>query len=550
MKYPSYIQQQTKLFSPYDGVDFHSSRATLPIDPYFLGVWLGDGTKHIRGKNSVVAITKDDIEIKECCEREAERWGLHTKTYYRYENNRDGSTRIVGDKGKKNPLLSTLRAIPELPDGIPLQYLTASREDRKALLAGLIDTDGHVSGGCADIIQKRKGLADGIAFLSRSLGFHVYESLKYVKGYTDPYFRCSISGNLSSLPMRIARKQAQPRKSKKNHNRRGFTVEPLGVGAYYGFTLDGEDGRFLLGDLTVTHNTTFSKKLHLLFYGRGVKLFGVKNNQSDWTTTVSNYPLALFDNVDAPTPWWLPAALAVSITPMDATKRSLYSNNTPYTARMDAMVGLSSHDGSFLKEDIIDRGILIQCRRIEEDERLEEQPMLDAILRDREELLGGLMADVIHVLRTPRPEAAKGSAIRIVDFNAIGGWIARGIGKEQEFHSAIGTLSIHQKAKVLEEDITLVMALEDMQRVSPLATEWATHTQIWTELISLADDNGEALRSQYKNGHLFGRKLLAIATQLRDSIGLQMQDDPARGWKVFKVSGYNSGKKKGSRSAE
>lgn len=281
--------------------------------------------------------------------------------------------------------------------------------------------------------------------------------------------------------------------------------------------------------------TTFSKKLHLLFYGNGVKLFEVTRSQPDWTTTTSNYPLALFDNVDAPSPWWLPAACALAITPTDATKRSLYSNNTPYTARMDAMVGLSSHDAAFLKDDVIDRALLIQSRRIEDVERLEEQPMFDAILRDREELLGGLLADVIHVLRTPRPGPLRGSAIRIVDFNAIGTWIARGIGKEQEFKSAIGTLSIHQKAKVLEEDITLVMALEDMQRVSHLAEEWVTHTQIWTELISLAEDNGDALKSQYKNSHVFGRKLLAIATQLRDSIGLEMQDDPARGWKVFKL---------------
>lgn len=34
-----------------------------------------------------------------------------------------------------------------------------------------------------------------------------------------------------------------------------ITVEPYGEGEYYGFTLDG-NGRFLLGDYTVTHNTT------------------------------------------------------------------------------------------------------------------------------------------------------------------------------------------------------------------------------------------------------------------------------------------------------
>lgn len=39
-----------------------------------------------------------------------------------------------------------------------------------------------------------------------------------------------------------------------------FTVEDAGVGDYYGFQLDG-DGRFLLGDYTVTHNTEIAAAL-------------------------------------------------------------------------------------------------------------------------------------------------------------------------------------------------------------------------------------------------------------------------------------------------
>lgn len=41
---------------------------------------------------------------------------------------------------------------------------------------------------------------------------------------------------------------------------RSFRVEACGVGRYVGFSLDG-DGRFLLGDFTVTHNTELSNSL-------------------------------------------------------------------------------------------------------------------------------------------------------------------------------------------------------------------------------------------------------------------------------------------------
>ena len=52
----------------------------------------------------------------------------------------------------------------------------------------------------------------------------------------------------------LPRKQARPRKQVKNHLCTGFNINYLDKGDYYGFTLDG-NGRFLLGDFTITHNT-------------------------------------------------------------------------------------------------------------------------------------------------------------------------------------------------------------------------------------------------------------------------------------------------------
>lgn len=280
--------------------------------------------------------------------------------------------------------------------------------------------------------------------------------------------------------------------------------------------------------------TTLSKKLNLLQYGRGVKLFQVKD-QDSWDTTASNYPLALYDNVDSPTPWWLPPKLAISISPTDSAKRALWSNNTPYIRRCDAMVGVSSHDASFLKEDVIDRMILLQFSRIADSDRLEETPMLDLVATNRERFLAGLMAEIIMVLRTPKPAEIHGSVIRIVDFAAIGTWIARALGKEKEFAAALGDLSTHQVAKMLEEDMIVVTALEDIKNLSGLSDQWITHNQIWTEAITLSDDGGDTLRHQYKNAQVFGRKLLAIYTQLRDAVGLQMKQDPDRGWSVYRI---------------
>lgn len=230
------------------GVDFAPQSKPLPIDPYFLGVWYGDGTKLLNG----VQVTKPDPEIRDLMEATANEWGLHVTVdtskercpAYRLSNGNQG--------GKPNPLLTVLRSVVGDGKTFPHEYLTASEENRRAFLAGLLDTDGYLHNNSIEIVQRRKGYADGIMFLARSLGYRAILSEKVVNATT--YWRVSLSGEFSTLPMRIARKKAPLRKINKAPTRTGFSCKPLGEGEYAGFMVDG-DGRFLLGDFTITHNS-------------------------------------------------------------------------------------------------------------------------------------------------------------------------------------------------------------------------------------------------------------------------------------------------------
>jgi superfamily II DNA or RNA helicase len=237
-----------KQFTPPDGIDFAPAEP-LPLDPYFLGVWYGDGTHALHG----VAVSKPDPEIEALMADFAERFGLRLRT--------DGTScpthHLSGERGRSNPLLTLLRRVVGDQSALPHAYLTASREDRAAFLAGLLDTDGYMHHGCYEIAQLRRPWADGIAFLARSLGLRALITPKVVNETT--YWRVSISGDCSGLPLRIQRKQAPPRRQKKCATRTGITVEPIGFGEYAGFELDG-DGRFLLGDFTVTHNTILAAR--------------------------------------------------------------------------------------------------------------------------------------------------------------------------------------------------------------------------------------------------------------------------------------------------
>jgi len=159
--------------------------------------------------------------------------------------------------------------LPSNNKHIPDVYKINDRQTRLELLAGIIDTDGSYceeSKGY-DIIQKNKVLADDILFMARSLGFSANmtqcEKSCMYKGEkkTGTYYRMHLSGdNLSSIPVKCPRKMAKTeRMINKDSMVMGITIEPRGWGKYYGFELD-KNHKYLLGDFTITHNTSLVKE--------------------------------------------------------------------------------------------------------------------------------------------------------------------------------------------------------------------------------------------------------------------------------------------------
>jgi len=152
---------------------------------------------------------------------------------------------------------------------IPDIYKINDRQTRLELLAGIIDTDGSYCDNSKgyDIIQKNKVLADDILFVARSLGFSANmsecEKSCMYKGEkkTGTYYRMHLSGdNLSSIPVKCPRKMAKnERVINKDSMVMGITIEPRGWGKYYGFELD-KNHKYLLGDFTITHNTSLVKE--------------------------------------------------------------------------------------------------------------------------------------------------------------------------------------------------------------------------------------------------------------------------------------------------
>ncbi|MBE3039676.1 MAG: hypothetical protein IMZ62_12810 [Chloroflexi bacterium] len=241
----------------------------IPLDPYFLGLWLGDGSSH------APHITTMDGEIAAYVGEMGTLHGL-TITRQTKSNNKASTYCMVGTKGKKNQLTEILQTLGVLRDKhIPHQYVRNSRNVRLRLLAGLIDTDGCIANGCCQISQKNKRLAHDIVRLAQSLGFAAYIRSYIAKirsiGYSGRYYHIGISGDLSIVPTRLKHKQAEPRKQKKDVLHTGFTIEPAGFGETISIGVDGNH-LHLLGDCTVIHNSFLLLEAMLHWHSAGHKV--------------------------------------------------------------------------------------------------------------------------------------------------------------------------------------------------------------------------------------------------------------------------------------
>lgn len=229
------------------------------LDPYFIGLWLGDGTQ------GEPEITTTDAEIINYLNTVTDAYGLTLK------QREDITYHLSGHKGTRNPITESLRQLgilnnKKIPDG----FITAPKDVRLSILAGLLDSDGYrmkKDGRGYEISQVRQQLALGIYDLGMSLGFRVgmnteQKSCLY-KGekVTGTYYRITMFGDFSEVPLKLSRKKAEIiNKRNRDCLITGIHVEELNEDTYYGFELDGNH-RFLLSDGTVVHNTSLLKEL-------------------------------------------------------------------------------------------------------------------------------------------------------------------------------------------------------------------------------------------------------------------------------------------------
>lgn len=243
------------------GVSFNSKPI---IDPYLVGLWLGDGFSRANG----ITIASKEPEIKKWMIDYCDLRGHQ----YRFEDGQGCQNMFISNNDRKDASgitdINILRKMCLVENGIsqekrkfiPQHFLVTEEAGRLELLAGLMDSDGHLHHGFFEICTKDNQLASDIKFLAGSLGFMVTSRIKEViqSGRSLYYHRINICGDVARIPTKVKKKIASKRKQIKNPLMTGFEIEEVGVGEFYGFEVSGVDSLILLGDFTVSHNCILS----------------------------------------------------------------------------------------------------------------------------------------------------------------------------------------------------------------------------------------------------------------------------------------------------
>lgn len=282
----------------------------LPIHPYVLGLWLGDGWSD----SGMISSHKDDVE---------ELAGLVAECGYQVgvrDNGARGGNgaamRVYGSrKWAKDGLESHLTVMGLIMNKhIPEPYLRGSVEQRKALLAGLMDSDGYVDAyGRCEFSNTNKALVQSVAELVRSLGTGVSITLHHRANGQD-HILDAWSARFTPCwsPFRLARKAGKILNSHARRQHYIVAADPAEARRTVCIETDAPSHLFLAGtSLIPTHNSLLRNCYRPWYFKKNIEVIEGIGVERD----LAGLPIV-----------WVPANVANPTTAAEVLVRDAYKN--------------------------------------------------------------------------------------------------------------------------------------------------------------------------------------------------------------------------------
>lgn len=285
----------------------------LPVDPWLLGVLIGDGSFR---KTNVISLSCGEPDF---AERILDAVGAAGSTSDHFERSYEmyGEYEPGQQYEFRGPLVENLKALGmwdlcAQDKVIPDEYLWASAKDRLALLQGLVDTDGHVDNwGRCDFVTTSATLAEQAAFLVRSLG-----GVTRIREYTPTYRRITDSADVRRegrtayklmnirfpgsdiVPVTRSHKAERWRSSSHARHLRIVDVRPAGQMETTCISVSAPSRLFMVEDFIPTHNTS----------GGGSQTNGgaVMRKQRSWDLVKAIARVRVLTDSPSPIPWPAP----------------------------------------------------------------------------------------------------------------------------------------------------------------------------------------------------------------------------------------------------
>ena len=311
----------------------------LPLDPYVLGVLLANGSL----TSGEAIYSSNNWQLRE----EIVRRGL-------YVSERTPTPTRRWKVGGVWQALKSLGLAGERSRGkfIPEVYLRGSVQQRRDLLAALLDCDGSCNGGHTRYHTMSQALATGVRELVQSLGGIASINLSSRDGERTVNIAMPVNPFVNATDKRLAWDSVEHRQPV----RKIMSIEPEGVAEQVCILVEADDHLYVTQDYIVTHNTEFFRHMAWLMCLPFHRISVTGSTEVDDLAGKMHYDPAkgtYFEYGRIPTAWGKPGVICLdepNVGQPDVWQfiRPLTDNSKQLVLDMNKGERLPRHDYAFL----------------------------------------------------------------------------------------------------------------------------------------------------------------------------------------------------------
>jgi hypothetical protein len=302
--------------------------------------------------------------------------------------------------------------------------------------------------------------------------------------------------------------------------------------------------------------TTLMESIKILVDPSIIKTLSFPRDINELVQQLSHNYVTYYDNVSFLKDW-ISDQICRAVSGGASSKRVLYTDDDDYIYTLKRCIGINGINLAATKPDLLDRGITIQLRRIEDSNRRKEQQIKEAFQEMRPQLLGYILDILVKVLKFKETtEIELTECPRMADFAEYGEIISRCMGyPENEFLKAYQNNTKIQTEELIESNQIATCLRELMFTKYEAEIEWrGTSSALLNDLETITDGLRIDIRGKYwpKSPNALSRRLNELIPSLRE-VGIEIEfirNPDSKRTRIIRIRKLSSKSSKSSKSSD